>query len=219
MSLNIVQMPLGALQTNAYLLTDSASRQAVLIDPSSNAPVLLAEIEKSGCQLVKILATHTHFDHILASGGVKEATGASFWLHEEGLPQYRAAHQRAALFGIPAEGALAEPDGFIAHGEQITVGGITLEARYTPGHSLGHLVFVLASHEVVFVGDCLFYDGIGRTDLPDGNICRLKQSIFEQILTLPDTFQVLSGHGPATTIGREKAHNPYVQMLENLEAD
>jgi glyoxylase-like metal-dependent hydrolase (beta-lactamase superfamily II) len=205
MPLQIDQLSLGMLQTNCYLLGDSETREALLIDPSDEAEIILAKIAERGYTVRQILATHAHFDHILASYPVKVALGAPFHLHADEVWQLKNMEQLARMFGIPVQHPPAEHDGLISHGEIIQVGAIRLEARFTPGHSPGHLAFRLLGAGIIFGGDCLFMGGIGRTDLPGGDANRLAQSLREEFLSLPDETIVLPGHGPQTTIGRERA--------------
>lgn len=213
MPIQIDQLSLGMLQANCYIVGSSDSGDAIIIDPCDQADLILAQIEKRGYQVRQIVATHAHFDHVIASYAVKQATGAPFRLHHDEAIRLREMPQRAALFGIRVKELPAEPDGFLQHGDLIEVDGIRLEARFTPGHSEGHLTFVMAEHKVAFVGDCIFYDGIGRTDLPGGDARTLKKSITEQILTLPDDFTLCPGHGPITTVGRERRENPFLAQL------
>jgi glyoxylase-like metal-dependent hydrolase (beta-lactamase superfamily II) len=159
------------------------------------------------------LATHTHFDHIIASYAVKAGTGAPFRLHKDGLPQLQSLPQQMASFGFPMSDPPAEADAFLENGDVIEVGDMRLEARYTPGHSPGHLMFVMAAQKVAFVGDCIFRDGYGRTDLPGADTATLKKSITEEILTLPNEFTLLSGHGAQTTVGREKSESVMLAQL------
>jgi glyoxylase-like metal-dependent hydrolase (beta-lactamase superfamily II) len=204
MSIQIDQLPLGAIQTNCYIVGDSQSNEAIIIDPAADPRQIMAVVQERSYSVKLILATHTHWDHVLASYPIKESTGAPFRLHAEGLPQHQMLMQRAAYWNVPSPYPPAEVDSFIEHGEIITLGRMHLEARYTPGHSPGHLTFVMHREKVAFVGDCVFKDGFGRTDFPGCSAEALRQSILEQILTLPEDYLLLSGHGERTTVGREK---------------
>lgn len=213
MSIRIDQLSLGWLQTNCYILGNPQTRQAILIDPADQADVILNKLAERDYTVALILATHTHFDHILASKAVKAATGAPFRLHQEGVAQLRGMAQLAGMFGIPVPEAAAEPDSFIEDGEIIEAAGFSLEARYTPGHSPGHLTFVLHANQVAFVGDCIFKFGVGAINLPGADVMQLKHSIEQNILTLPDDYTLLSGHGPRTTIAAVQAENPVLAEL------
>lgn len=210
MAIEIVKMTLGPIQTNCYIVGDTDSGDAVVIDPGDSAALILRSVEQREWTVRHILATHAHFDHIMASGDLKEATGAPFHLHEADEPLRRAMPEQVRqLVGLDVPPA-AEPDGFLSEGERITAGAIALDVLYTPGHSPGHVSFVLASEQTVFCGDVLFAGSIGRTDLPGGDFPTLIQSILTRLLPLGDAFAVLPGHMQNTTIGDERATNPFV---------
>jgi len=215
MPIQIDQLPLGALSTNCYIVGDSETKEAVIIDPAAEADQIIQQVQQRGYTVQLILATHAHFDHVIASYPIKQAFNVPFRLHKDEVEQLKAMPQRAAYWNIPITDPPAEPDSFIEHGEIIEVGRMHFEARFTPGHSPGHLTFVMADHQVAFVGDCVFYEGIGRTDLPGASTAVLKKSVVEQILTLPDDFTLCPGHGPVTTVGREKRESmPLMYLLE-----
>jgi glyoxylase-like metal-dependent hydrolase (beta-lactamase superfamily II) len=201
------------IQTNCYIVGDSESGDALIIDPSAEADRILAQVKERGYTVRQILVTHAHFDHIIAGYAVKAGTNAPFRLHKDGVPQLKSLPQQMAAFGFPMSDPPAEPDSFIEHGDIIEVGEMRLEARYTPGHCPGHLTFVMKAQKVAFVGDCIFRDGFGRTDLPGADTATLKKSIEEEILTLPDDFTLLSGHGPQTTVGRERSQSVMLAQL------
>jgi hydroxyacylglutathione hydrolase len=162
-----------------------------------------------------ILATHAHWDHVLAARELKELTGAPFAIHEEAVPMLNVLPQQGARFGLPRFPDPPEIDRLLTgDGETVELGAIKFETLYTPGHAPGHLGFLMRDDSgtpaLVFSGDALFAGSIGRTDLPGGDYTRLMRSIREKLLTLPDAVVVLSGHGPQTTIGRERATNPFL---------
>lgn len=207
MSLRISQLPLGALQTNCYIVGDSESRDAVIIDPAADAEVILQKVTEHDYHVHEILITHAHFDHVIASKPVKDALNVPLRIHENEVTQLREMAQRARLFGIQILDEAATPDGFLEHGDKLQLGLLRFEVRFTPGHSPGHITFVMPEYKVAFVGDCIFNNGIGRTDLPGADTATLKKSIVEQILTLGDDFMLCPGHGPTTTVSREKTHS------------
>jgi len=216
MTIEIVKMTLGPIQTNCYIVGDTESGEAIVIDPADSAPLILRTLEQRGWTVRLILATHAHFDHIMASGELKDATGAPFHLHEADDPLRRAMPEQVRqLVGIDVPPA-AEPDGFVREGDRLTVGAIALDVMHTPGHSPGHVSYVLASEKTVFCGDVLFAGSIGRTDLPGGDFETLMQSITTRLLPLGDEFAALPGHMENTTIGDERATNPFV--LDYLRA-
>ncbi len=210
--LTILTRTLGMVDTNAYIVGDRATGQAILIDPVDDAPLLLKTAADAGFEIALILATHAHFDHVLASAELKQLTGAPFVLHTEAAPMLRGLPEQGLMFfGSPLPPA-AEPDRLItSESEIIELGAIRLQPLYTPGHAPGHLAFFMPSHKLVFSGDALFAGSIGRTDLPGGDTQLLLDSISKKLLTLDDDVRVLPGHGQPTTIGIERRENPFLQ--------
>jgi glyoxylase-like metal-dependent hydrolase (beta-lactamase superfamily II) len=204
----VKQLPLGEIQTNCYIVGCSETGEGVIIDPSDEAERILAEVEAAGLTIKYVLNTHAHFDHILANGAVVKATGAPLALHPLDLPLLRA-KGGAMFFGLDAPQS-PEPDMELAEGDTIEFGTHTFEVLFTPGHTPGHVSFYDRRHNIIFDGDVLFAGGIGRTDLPGGDYETLMHSIAEKLMPLPDKTTVCSGHGPITTIGRERASNPWL---------
>ena len=210
MAIDIVKMTLGPIQSNCYIVGDTNTNDAIVIDPGDSAHLILQAVEQRGWAVREILATHAHFDHIMASADLKDATGAPFRLHRADEPLRRAMPEQVRqLVGLDVPPA-PESDGFLEAGDRITVGAIALDVLFTPGHSPGHVSFVLASDQTVFCGDVLFAGSIGRTDLPGGDHATLMESIATQLLPLGDSFDVLPGHMQNTTIGHERTTNPFV---------
>lgn len=211
MSVDILMMTLGMAQTNAYLVADTATGRAVLIDPVDDANLILDLAAERGWQISLILATHAHFDHVLAAKAIKDATGAPFVVHQGAVPWLERLPEQGMLFGLGRLPAAPPPDRLLGDDpEEIVLDAIRLKTLYTPGHADGHVAFYLMDHGVVFSGDTLFQGSIGRTDLPGGNYERLLRSIETQLLSLPDETRVLSGHGNPTTIGAERRTNPFL---------
>lgn len=210
MTVEIVKMTLGPVQSNCYLVGDTTTGDAIVIDPVDNAPLILKAIGERGWTVREILATHGHFDHIMASAELKAATGAPFRLHRADEPLVRALPEQVRVFiGIDVPPA-AEPDGFLEEGDHVSAGAIELAVLFTPGHTPGHLSFVLPGARTVFCGDVLFAGSIGRTDLPGGDYTTLMESIVTRLLPLGDEYAVLPGHMQNTTIGHERTTNPFV---------
>lgn len=210
MAIEIKQLVLGPIQTNCYLIGDTDSGQAVVIDPVDSADVIHQTAQDAGWTIREILATHAHFDHVMASARLKELTGAPFRLHQRDLALLRAMPDTVRLWiGIDVPPA-AEPDAFVNEGDVITVGAITLDVLFTPGHSPGHVSYVLRGQDMVFSGDVLFRGSIGRTDLPDADYDTLMTSIVTKLLPLGDATTVAPGHMDATTIGHERHTNPFI---------
>ncbi|MBZ0304876.1 MAG: MBL fold metallo-hydrolase [Anaerolineae bacterium] len=202
---------LGIAATNCYMVGDTETNEALVIDPVDNAPLLIQTVEDAGWTIKLILATHGHFDHVLASKELKRQTGAPFYIHADDVFLLENMPQQGIMFtGKPFPEA-AQPDRLLTtEPETIELGAIKLETLFTPGHSPGHLSFFMPEHKLVFSGDCLFAGSIGRTDLPGGDLNVLLDSIFERLLPLGDDVQVLPGHMQMTTIGKERTTNPFL---------
>lgn len=212
MSIEIKRLTLGMVSTNAYLVGDTATNSAILIDPVDEADTIIKAAKDAGWTINLILATHAHFDHVLASQAVHEQTEAPFWCHEDCVSWLEQLPSQGKLFGLPEFPAAATPERLLTSAsETLTLDGITLETLYTPGHAPGHLSFYLREYGIVFSGDTLFKSAIGRWDLPGADFNVLIQSITEKLLPLGDEVRVLPGHMGETTIGIEKQTNPYLQ--------
>ena len=203
-------IPVGMLQANCYVLGCERTQQGIVIDPGDEASVILRAAERHGLRLERIIATHAHFDHVLACQELRERTGAAFYLHPADRPILAAMRRTCSAWLGFDPGDAPGVDGDLIPGQNIQVGDISLEIRHTPGHSPGSVSFVDHAGRRVFTGDALFAGSIGRTDLPDGNWQTLLSSIRLQILSLPDDYAVLSGHGPATAVGVERRSNPFL---------
>lgn len=215
MSIEIKTATLGMAQTNTYLVGDTETNEAILIDAVDDAPFLKQMADDAGWTIRLILATHAHWDHVLAARELKRLTSAPFAIHEEAVPMLKVLPQQGVRFGLPTFPDPPEIDRLLkGDGETVELGAIKLETLYTPGHAPGHLGFLMRDGSgtpmLVFSGDALFAGSIGRTDLPGGDHARLIKSIFEKLLPLDDNVVVLSGHGPQTTIGRERTTNPFL---------
>ncbi|MBK9122345.1 MAG: MBL fold metallo-hydrolase [Chloroflexi bacterium] len=213
MSFEVRVLTLGLAATNCYIVSDSTTGETVLIDPVDQPELLLKTLTDNNLTLKLILATHGHFDHVLASAAVKEATGAPFYIHADDVRWLNSLPEQGLRFtGTPFPVA-AVPDRLLTdEQETITVGNISFKTLFTPGHSPGHIAFWWPDANLVFSGDALFQGSIGRTDLPGGDHDTLIRSIFDKLMSLEDDTQVLPGHGDATTIGAERRYNPYLQL-------
>lgn len=207
----IETLSLGPIGTNGFIVGDQASGRAAIIDPGGDAPVVLEVLHRLGLQPDAVVVTHAHFDHIGGVRALVEATGAPFLIGEAELPVLQVAPERALLtFGVHVPAPPA-PDRLLKEGDVLTLGGAPFRVVHTPGHSPGHIC--LLGEGVAFVGDVVFQGGIGRTDLPGGDYETLMRSIARHILTLPDETVLYNGHGPATTVGRERRSNPFLVGL------
>jgi hydroxyacylglutathione hydrolase len=203
----------GPIQANCVLLGDADAGELVIIDPGEEGERIAERVRASGLRPTMILHTHGHLDH---AGGTAELAreldrGLPIGLHPDEIDLYRNLPMQAQMFGLEVE-APPEPDLWLEHGQTLAVGGLELEVRQTPGPTPGGGCFVVsgADEELVVAGDVLFAGSIGRTDLMGGSFPVLERSIRSQLYTLPEDTRVICGHGPATTIGREKATNPFV---------
>lgn len=200
-------------QENTYLIIND-KKQCWIVDPgmydNNETNHLFDYIKKNELQPQAIINTHAHLDHIFGIAPLVEKFNLSFGLHKKELPVLARAPQSAAMFGVSIS-AVPHPSFNIEEGKPLQLGDENLEVRFTPGHSPGSVVFYYAPGKWVIGGDVLFSGSIGRTDLPGGDFNTLINSIRNEMFTLPDDTTVHSGHGPATTIGREKAYNPFLQ--------
>jgi glyoxylase-like metal-dependent hydrolase (beta-lactamase superfamily II) len=213
MTIHIKAYTLGIVSTNTYLIGDTETNNAILIDPVDDAPVLFEAAQEEDWTIKLILATHAHFDHVLASQPLKAMTNAPFALHADAAAELDGMPQRGLLYFGQRFPEAAKPDRLLTtESETIQVSGITLETLYTPGHAPGHISFFMPAERLVFSGDALFKGSIGRTDLPGGDHQQLINSITDKLLTLGDDVRVLPGHGDVTTIGKERQNNPYLQF-------
>jgi hydroxyacylglutathione hydrolase len=200
----------GLAETNCYLLVDQASKAAALIDaPEATTASLLGTARENGYDLQYLLLTHGHWDHLSDHKVVTDAfPNAKVLIHELDEPKLQ--HPGSDIFELPYVIPPRHADAYLHDGDKIHLGHITLAAMHTPGHSPGHVVLYDAENAVLFSGDLLMAGGVGRYDLADGNLEILKQSL-HRVMLLPDLVRVFSGHGPATTIGHERAKNPFLR--------
>ena len=210
-------METGPLMVNCYIVADEDTREAAVFDPGGHVDRILEVLAQDDLTVRYIINTHTHWDHVGGNQGLQHATGAPILTHGDEAPALQTVSSRAAAFG--ADGIDSEASQLIEAGDVIEVGSIRIEVIDLRGHSPAGLGFVFEGDleldgkrekkKVVICGDALFAGSIGRTDFPGGNTDLLLQNIREKIFTLPEDTLVLSGHGPVTTVGREKEHNPF----------
>ena len=201
------QLSVGPLQVNCFVVACQKTREAMVIDPGGEGPQILHLAESSGYQVKQIVNTHGHFDHIGANQQVKDATGAVLMMHEADLPMLQNARNHAQAYGLTVSPS-PDPDKFLNEGDVFSVGEQSFSVFHVPGHSPGSICLLSDGH--LFVGDVLFAGSIGRTDLPGGDFDALVEGVREKLFRLPAETIVHPGHGPDTTIGREKQMNPFV---------
>jgi glyoxylase-like metal-dependent hydrolase (beta-lactamase superfamily II) len=202
----------GELGVNCYILGCSRTHQAIVIDPGGHAERILAILDENGFALKMVINTHGHFDHIGGNRMLIDKTGAELLLHGADLPLLRGAADHATAFGCRAIDPSPEPTRLLQDGDRIEVGSIRLEVIHVPGHSPGSVC--LKGGDSLFVGDVLFAGSIGRTDLPGGDHLLLLKGLQNRVLVLDDSVKVFPGHGPETTIGRERKSNPYLNYFD-----
>ncbi|MCK4408389.1 MAG: MBL fold metallo-hydrolase [Bacteroidales bacterium] len=204
----------NSFQVNTYVLFDE-TKECVIIDAACyedfEKEELVEYIAKEGLKPVRLLDTHCHIDHILGNNFVADKYNLGIEIHRDGLPFHKGVKNHGVAFGFDLE-PLTEPSNFFKDGDKIKFGNSELEVLYTPGHADGSVCFLNRKQKFVIVGDVLFNQSIGRTDLPTGDYDLLIKSIREKLFTLPDDFTVYPGHGPETSIGFEKVNNPYLTM-------
>jgi hydroxyacylglutathione hydrolase len=224
-------IPVGLLQCNCSILGDPESHEAIVIDPGDEVDRILEIIRRHGLKVRAIVSTHTHIDHVGGLAALHRATGAPVLIHQGDLELYRAMDMQAGWIGIPTPELIRSPE-FVKESDTLRWGDFAAEVLHTPGHTPGSISLVvnaadanagspsgripLPAHVQVpeagrlIAGDTLFQGSIGRTDLPGGSYPQIMSSIRDKLLVLPDETVVIPGHGGKTTIGRERAHNPFL---------
>jgi hydroxyacylglutathione hydrolase len=207
----IVEMlTVGPFQENCYIVGDEASGEGALVDPGDEAVRIALAVEQTGLEIGQIIITHAHIDHVGAIAPLVEEYACPVLMHEEAEAMLKTIPQQAIMMGLRF-GKVPKVDRHVADEEVLEVGSLRLRSLYTPGHAPGHLSFLVEGGEAVFSGDALFAGSVGRVDLPGGSMEVLMRSIEERLMPLPDDTRVLSGHGPETTIGRERMTNPFLR--------
>ena len=200
----------GMLETNCYLLGDPEAKQAVVIDAGGNSERIVRRIEELDLKLVAILNTHGHFDHVLEAWSLKQRLGGRIYMNPKDKPLLQDRMVGMGAFmgsgSKPLEGEIDLP---LQEGDQLIFGSIELNVLETPGHTPGHVSLYYPKANIIFVGDTLFAGSIGRTDFPGGSYEALIQSVREKIFPLPGDTMVYPGHGPETTVERERRNNPF----------
>ncbi len=211
MTLSIESFECGPVATNAWLAYDPESRDAVLIDaPPESAAVIIAAAERAGVEPAALVLTHTHWDHTAAAAALKRHFPSMvIYVHPE--DRYRLVNpMEHTVWPLPFTIEAVEPDATLHDGDELEIGTIAFEVIHTPGHTEGGICLYERDTGDLFAGDTIFAGSVGRTDLPGGDWPTLSRSIERRLMDLPDDVRIHPGHGPSTTVGRERVANPFV---------
>ncbi|BCA79575.1 MBL fold metallo-hydrolase [Desulfuromonas sp. AOP6] len=200
-------LSVGPLQVNCFIIADEPSREAMVVDPGDEGERIWQHLQEKRWTLKYIVNTHGHFDHIGGNRSLVEKAGAPLMIHPADVPLLQNAAQHAAIYGLKTVSS-PEPQRLLNEGDVLNLGDLAFSVLHVPGHSPGGICFYGEGH--LFAGDVLFAGSVGRTDLPGGDHDTLIQGIKQKLLVLPEQTVVHTGHGPDTTIGREKKSNPFV---------
>ncbi len=208
----VIRVPAWLAETNSYIVASEPGGVAVVIDAPPEPDRIADALVEQDLAVVGILLTHGHVDHSGGSGFLSESTGAAVYVHpDDDFLTLHPREQLASMWGMTPPGSYDLPRQFerLVDGQTVSMAGFDFEVRHTPGHTPGHCCFYLHERETLFSGDQLFAGSIGRFDLPGGDGAALFRSMRESVMTLDDEIRVLPGHGPETTIGRERTTNPF----------
>jgi len=210
--MDVRMFTVGLVAENTYIFRREGSDHGVIVDPGDEAPTLLGAIDALGITLDGILLTHTHFDHVGAVAPVAKATGAEVW-----VPEIEKSVLADIMSFVPWPGfgpfESWDAEHTVAGGEKLELGGFEIDVLFTPGHSPGHVTYSIPDEQVIFSGDVLFEGSVGRTDLPGGDWPTLLESIRSLVDGLPAETTVYPGHMGVTTLGAERASNPFLAEL------
>jgi hydroxyacylglutathione hydrolase len=198
----------GPLSVNCFILGCEETREGVVVDPGGDVERIIQPVQRHGLTVRYIINTHGHFDHIGGNRQAIAAFGAPLLIHQADAPMLDRVADVGRMYGIQGENSPGADD-FLVDGMEIEFGACRMKVLHTPGHTQGGCCLYLAEEGKIITGDTLFADSIGRTDLPGGSHDQLLASIRSKLFTLPDDVIAYPGHGPETTIGHEKRHNPY----------
>lgn len=205
-------LPVGMLQCNCSIFGDEQTREAIVIDPGDNIDEIQEILARHSLSVKAIVVTHAHIDHIAGAGELRDLTGAPVYLNSNDQGLLDLLDTQATWLGMESPGRV-DVDSDLRDGDKLTVGVTELNVLHTPGHTQGSISLWIPAENKLIAGDTLFRDSIGRTDLPGGNGKQILRSIREKLFPLPDDAVVIPGHGPSTTVGREKQFNYFLQNL------
>jgi hydroxyacylglutathione hydrolase len=202
----------GLFRENCWVIGSRQRGEACVIDPGDEPEEILALARDMGVRITRVVASHAHLDHIMAVRDIVEATGAPFLLHQSDLPIADNMPQSARAWIGREVPPAPRPDAFPVDGDDLEIAGVTLTVLHTPGHTPGSVSLYAREARLLFSGDTLFRESIGRVDLPGGDFQQIARSITQRLYTLPEDTRVLPGHMQETTIGYERQHNPFVRL-------
>jgi hydroxyacylglutathione hydrolase len=203
-------LPVGPLACNCSIIGDETSRQAMVVDPGDDIAQVLALIRKHNLEVKEIVITHAHIDHVGGAMKLRAATGAPILLNQNDHRLLKMLDVQAAWLGMQSPGTV-EIDRSLRDADQVEAGSLAAKVIHTPGHTEGSICLYFPAEQKLIAGDTLFAGSIGRTDLPGGSFDKIIRSLHDKVLALPDETLVVPGHGPVTTIGRERETNPFLK--------
>lgn len=203
-------IPVGPLQCNCSIVGDENSREAIVIDPGDEIDSVLALLKRHNLHVKQIVVTHAHIDHVGGAMKLKEATGAPILLNQNDSALLKMLDVQASWLGMRSPGVV-NIDRDLVDGDTVAAGSLHAQVIHTPGHTEGSICLLFAPENTLIAGDTLFAGSIGRTDLPGGNYKKIMDSLHGKLMSLPDPTIVVPGHGPLTTIGDEREHNPFLK--------
>ncbi len=210
--MNIIRktFPVGPLQCNCTILGNTETRKGYVFDPGGDAQRIMTTVESMALNIIGIIHTHAHLDHILAAGEIHDRTGAPIWLHRSDQFLWNTVEKQCRMFGVPYS-PIPDPEHWIEHQQELECGGYCI---HTPGHTPGSTSFYFKDASLLIAGDTLFQGSVGRTDFEGGDARLLKSSIQQRLYRLDENSAVITGHGPETTIGQEMRFNAFVRARD-----
>ena len=202
-------IPVGPLQCNCSIIGDESTHEGMVIDPGDEIEQILAIVNKHQLQIKQIVVTHAHIDHVGGAMKLRAVTGAPILLNKNDYELLKSLDMQANWIGMKSPGEV-EIDHSLENSDSVIVGPLNATVLHTPGHTEGSICLYFPAEKMLVAGDTLFAGSIGRTDLPGGSMKKIRQSLFNTILSLPDEIAVVPGHGPLTTIGQERETNPFL---------